>query len=818
MGTVSINLRLRPIRFAFLIRPDDQKHALEAFRINTCLWGGRYNPIIPFFKQLPNWWDKKGHKFESAKQILNGYLDFFEPDFIVEAEKGLSAGLGFDSERVLKFSDILVIEGARDREGYGLSVNNIYKDLYKKEFQFARRHKHNIVSINAENKSFDSFVACIWGGFPSQLKLRYFEQNFKYVFEPKEIKLTEKLLPKLYKTGYTSALKIGQSTLDVNYNDHSDPALFVLNGHESRDLIDFWNLRIVRRNILAIPLQWIQDLSPFCKEFILKNHRPLPGNPNGVMIQPVVMFSRSISEQDSEEIFKKYLRVDKKDANCIQQWYPPLWRPSPEFMVRTTRPTVSADEQRIDVSIDLVKPEIKFDTLWPEFVEKYGNRHRFANVVKIGGWGDDDQLATSFPCNYRNPSFPKFRLGREHLLPTAEGLVFFPEYKNISERWELVSGTKALNAWFNDNKISAILSEAGRSTQQIIQTLGGFWGVGKIAKAGTIKLLDEMSRKPLTRSVHYAEFRQKIKDALGESIWKYKEFETLVERNAVELGLELKCSKCGNWGWHSIKHLDYSLVCDLCLQKFDFPITSPGSSQYCKWAYRVIGPFALPNYANGGYASALGIRFFSDVIGRMDKVGVTWSAGQELSLSNGKKIEADFILWYQRKQMFGTDYPTEVVFGETKSFGKDAFKDDDVGKMKALCEAFPGAVLVFATMKEAGDLSKEEIGRIRKLAEWGREYDKEKDQTRAPVIMLTGTELFGDSPLEHVWKEKGGKHAQLIAPAYMSVRLDNLHILADLTQQLYLGMPSYHAWMEDKWKRRAARRKKNSARTGKKHV
>lgn len=307
--------------------------------------------------------------------------------------------------------------------------------------------------------------------------------------------------------------------------------------------------------------------------------------------------------------------------------------------------------------------------------------------------------------------------------------------------------------------------------------------------------------------MHYAEFRQKIKDAVGKGIGRYKEFETLVERNAVELGLELKCAKCGNWGWHSIKHLDYSLTCDLCLQKFDFPITNPGGSQYCKWAYRVIGPFALPDYAKGGYASALGIRFFSDVIGKMDRVGVTWSAGQELTLTTSKKIEADFILWYQRKQMFGTDYPTEIVFGETKSFGKDVFKDEDINKMKTLVESFPGAVLVFATMKEAGELSKEEIGRIRRLAEWGREYDKEKDQTRAPVIMLTGTELFVDLSLEYAWKEKGGKHAQLISPGW--VRVDNLRVLADLTQQLYLDMPSYHVWMEAKWKRRLARKKKN---------
>ena len=158
--------------------------------------------------------------------------------------------------------------------------------------------------------------------------------------------------------------------------------------------------------------------------------------------------------------------------------------------------------------------------------------------------------------------------------------------------------------------------------------------------------------------------------------------------------------------------------------------------------------------------------------------------------------------------MFGTDYPTEIVFGETKSFGKDVFKEKNVYDAKFLAQNFPGAILVFATMKEAVDISKEEIARLRKLTEWGRVYDKEKDQTRAPVIILTGTELFTAHSLEDSWKEKGGRHAQLISHAYVSSRLDNLRILADLTQQLYLDMPSYGAWRKDKWKKKRKRRKK----------
>ena len=367
---------------------------------------------------------------------------------------------------------------------------------------------------------------------------------------------------------------------------------------------------------------------------------------------------------------------------------------------------------------------------------------------------------------------------------------------------------RLLNAWFKENKISAVFSDAGRATQQIIQTLGGFWGVRSIANEGIVRLLDEMSRKPVTHSAHYAEFKNKVGNAVNKDIWRKRSFETLVERKAVELGLELKCSKCGSWTWYPVKQLDYSMICGLCLKQFNFPIANPGDPNQSKWAYRVIGPFALPDYARGGYSAALAIRFFANVIGRMDTSVVTWSSGQELKLPSGKKSEADFILWHQRKEMLGLDHPTEIVFGEAKSFGNDAFKDDDISRMKLLGESFPGAILVFATMKEASQLSKDEIKRIGKLAEWGREYDRERRQTRAPVIMLTGTELFAAHSLNQSWKEKGGKHEQLISPAWVSVRLNNLGILSDLTQQLYLNLPPYSTWREEKWKKHLNRRKK----------
>lgn len=808
MSHISAHVRLRPVRFAFLVRPNDGRRALEIFQVNACLWGGKFNPIIPYFKQLPKWWDRHNHRFETAAQIVNGYLDFFEPDFIVEAELGLADGLGFDKERVLQLSSILTREGDRERNGRGLSVLDLYKDLYRKEFQFARRHEHNIINAVPEKRSFRYFNACLFGAFPTEPDLKYLGQTFTDAFGPKKVLLNGTSLVNLYKSGFTSALRVGHSKIEVEYHDHSDPTLFVLDALKPQDLIDFWNLRAVRRYVVPVPVQWLEDLSEFCKEFIIKNHRPLPDNPHGVMIRATVMFARSISTDDIKRLHKDYFHVDVPDANVLQDWYPSFWRPSPGYTVREVRPTLSASEKTFDAPFVAEKPEVRFDCLYPEFAAEYGNENRWANVVRLQDWSYQDQITTAFPCDYKNPKYPQFGLGGEHLLPTTEGLVIFPRYRNIHERWEMSNGTTAINDWLKTNNIEAALSDAGRATQQIIQTLGGFGGVASFANAEIVKLLNKISRRPISRSAHHQEFKNRIYNATKNDIWRRRNFESLVERGAVELGLKLKCTKCSSWSWYPLTQLSYQMSCGLCLRQFRFPIIEPSSGSNSKWEYRLIGPFALPDYANGGYAASLSIRFFSEIVGRHDRAVVTWSAGQELNLASGNKVESDFILWYQRKVFFGNDYPTEIIFGEAKSFGKDTFKDDDIERMKKLATRFPGSVLVFSTMRQADELSRDEIDRIAKLAKWGREYIKEKRQTRAPVIVLTGTELFAQCSLQETWKTMGGKHAQLIEPGW--IRIDNLRVLADLTQQLYLNMPPYGTWLATKWKKRAARQKTRS--------
>lgn len=805
MANLAAHIRLRPIRFGFLVKPDDAKSLLEVFRVNTCLWGGKFNPIIPCLRGVPKWWDRHGHRFETAQQIMHGYLDFFEPDFLVESVPGLAGALEFDKKRVLPLSEMLQHEGDRQNEGHGQSVLALYRDRYRKVYQFARRHEHDIVDVTAADKSFDGAAACLAGSFPGQDDLAYFRRAFVEAFEPKPVELNGQSLARLYESGFTSALRLGHSSIDVDSFEWHDPAMFVFDALEARDLIDFWNLRAVRRNVLPIPTQWLPELSPFCRKVIAANFRPLPDNQHGVMIRETVIFGRGIPSDAIDALFNEHLRIDVNGANVRQDWYPPLWQRPSTHGPRERRPTLSA--ARSDASPTSTETELHLDALCPEWSEEYGGDHRWANVVKIDDWSFRDVSATVFPNDRRWGFVPRLGIGMEHTLSTTEGIVIFPTFKNIAEHWELPDGAAAIGEWLKTNGIASRSSDAGRATEQIVQTLGGFNRVGDLAKEAILKTLDEMSRHPVTRSAHHQKFRNQIESAVKGDIWRGHSFETLVKRNAVELGLEVRCDKCSSWSWFALNQLDYTLKCSLCLRTTAFPIIDPGKSENARWAYRVVGPFALPDYARGGYAAALALRCLSEVVGGRRQAQTTWCAGRELAIGTDRKVEADFVLWYQRKASMshGQDSRTDVVFGEAKSFGRDAFTLEDVANLKAIAERFPGALLVFATLRQPDELSPVELNRIRKLAVWGREYVSRDRRTRAPVMVLTGIELFAGFSLQHAWKEIGGRHVQF--GEALPLRTDNLRTLADLTQQLYLGLPSYSAWFQAKWEAIHARRR-----------
>lgn len=80
------NIRLRPLRFAFLVEPRDKKSLQRVFEVNSSLWGGIFNFIIPVFKSVPTRYHERYQKPISAKAMLQGFIEAFQPDFIIETK------------------------------------------------------------------------------------------------------------------------------------------------------------------------------------------------------------------------------------------------------------------------------------------------------------------------------------------------------------------------------------------------------------------------------------------------------------------------------------------------------------------------------------------------------------------------------------------------------------------------------------------------------------------------------------------------------------------------------------------------------------
>lgn len=145
--------------------------------------------------------------------------------------------------------------------------------------------------------------------------------------------------------------------------------------------------------------------------------------------------------------------------------------------------------------------------------------------------------------------------------------------------------------------------------------------------------------------------------------------------------------------------------------------------------------------------------------------------------------EIDFAFWYRKERMLDHKNEPHFVVGEAKSFAEEAIEKGDLEALQAVARELPGTVLVVSVLKE--NFSEREKRLLEKLVRWG--WVSVEGRMRAPVIMLTGVELFADWSVEKAWQQKGAPYP---AEARMSV-LSDLELLAMETQRIHLGLDYY---------------------------
>jgi hypothetical protein len=803
MITLHGTLRLRPTRIGFLVSPTNLEAIRQVMRVCSCLWGGVYNPIIPVCDELPKEWQGHPSSNLSGATLADGYIKFFEPDVFVECESGLAAKVGLENAKIgfLKprvvplnlFFEESQTEGPKIP--FGLSMFDVYEALYDREFKFLPRHD-NRVGLFETGTPDDPFIEAVFGGFPREGFLSQIQQAYIEALNPQQLSPTPENWVKVLKEDYRMPVRFTAHGMQRENGWGDDPTLFVIDPQNSSDLIDLWNIRQFRSYVLPVNIEWANPLQEFLREFIIENHRPLRGNPHGVMVSTTVQFARSISEERAENLTKQLFNDLPQGSWYKKFWYDQIWRTFQQenYYSRPSRAHITAISANLELPVSTERNDlfVRFTSLSPEFASSYGDdAARWVNVLRPSNYSKEESVAVLLPSNFENMQCPRLRLGDGAII-SREGWVLPQQYKNHGEYLTLMTGRQAIIEWLALHGVGAKPSDPGRIAEQILNAVGGLWRANLLAEKETLQLLDQMAKSTRKysdgrveefpdRSIPVDKWISLIARRKNQQRIPRLSLDNFVKANILRLGLSIECPNCMKKNWCGLHDLDEQLTCERCLKTYDFP---QGSLDFYRtpWEYRVVGPFTVPNYAGGAYATVLSLRLFSENLGSNSRL--TYSTNLDIIIDKGNPQEIDFAFWYQRDFLLEKEEEPALVFGEAKSFGAESFKSEDAERLKNLAVKFPGAFLVFAVLKETlSDAEKDIIG---ELALWGR-TPLADGRPQAPVIVLTGTELFSEWHIKQEWEKNEDKRGQFAE--FAALRFDNLWTLADLTQQIYLGLP-----------------------------
>lgn len=818
MSSISAEVRLRPTRIGFLVDPDDAASVRLCMNVCACLWGGVYNPIIPVCSVIPEAWASSMYRDMTGEDLAKGYIRFFEPDVFVEATPGLAVKLAindveldFSQKRIVPLSEFLdAAPEGRSWPPLGMGVMALYRSLYEKEFKFVTRQNHRVALCKAANDIDAAFVDVVCGSFPAEGHLAHHSKGYQAAFAPVTIKATPKNWERALREGFRFPLSISRHGLErfARGAGMGGPTLFVADPSSILDLIDLWNLRLFQPNVVPINSRWFAASAPFMHEFITANYRPMPGNPHGVMLSTTVEFGRSIGQARAEAMMEEAKLSELSTGSwACKLWYQRIWEENlSDLVFSPVRARITARSETLDLAITETERErsVRFRGLSPDFASEFRSSPvGWVNVLQFKSYGVHSELALSLPTDFEPVRTYKLRTGAV-ILSTREGWVLPQRYRNHTEFFTLCTGRDAITDWLKQHGIDAEISKAGRVAEQVIGALRGLHGGRLLAHRETVQLLERMAKSVKRYSDGTVEeYQDRTASATAwttliakrsKDIWSRNlSLDEFVERNILKLGIGIQCSQCSNANWYSISDLNESVICDRCRKSYRFP---QGTIAFAKspWKFRVVGPFSVPGYADGAYATVLALRVFSQSLTGMHAT-VVYTPGLDLKVEGEPPMEVDFALWYSGDSMGFDENEAVTVFGESKSFGTKCFHEEDISRMRRLAERFPGAFIVFAALKD--ELHEDERSAIAEFAAWGREPIHGTGRPRAPVMVLTGTELFAPWKITDAWNSLGGLRQELAEAGY--VRLENLWELADATQQAYLGMKGRSQELMEQW-------------------
>lgn len=471
MANGTIYTRLRPIKIAFLVHPEDREGLLQAIEINTFLWGGQYNPIIPAFKKRPKVWWYKSRDGISARKIIAGYLDNYDPDFVIPVGECRNMSFEVGNRQKIEINEILSELDKEQSPKFGIGIFEILNHFISKELKFVRRQPVDIFFPSFGEK-YKPYMASLFGILPKNIE-SIIRKRFDEALGTRRNNCTISDYDRILNSKALFLRRISSLYLKpTQIYSRNDGCLFFLDAGKILDVIDYWNLRALGWYVFPIPKQMIDRdrIKNFMVNFIEQQYYPI--NPN-LYNHTTILKSRYTTEIELKD-FVKSLEISKPKDNkqfkyAFQYWYPRIWDEWAKDHDHALCCQLDGGSLEHDITSD--EEYLSLKTVDPKFAKPFAkhNEPRFANEIRFRFYSNESDItAQVIPEGDEHLAASVGIVGFNEWRFSRNEIVYLSRYTDSNMFFSLPKAEEMFSGWLKLKGWEVDISASGRIAKQML--------------------------------------------------------------------------------------------------------------------------------------------------------------------------------------------------------------------------------------------------------------------------------------------------------------------------------------------------------------
>lgn len=745
MTTSTISVKYRPIKIAFLVQEGNINDLVKVAGINTLLWGGIYNPIIPVS--------------DKNRDFINKLLELFNIDVFYKVSDTDSIKNIVDDNPFLKdpshIGENIFYEDWHSKKNVlaYLDSKNIIDLYWEKELKHKPTDfKSNCTYVEWDKDSkYSNLFSILFGYFPDSYDLK---DDYKNAFikglKSNKINIT-KNISEIDAKIHNSITPIISTRLKLRRYGGSwrREGFYIGDEKNFTHLLNFWNLRATGIRIEFLPKDNFKIFQKYIQSYVTKIDNI--SNKNQYTDDRIYIYYQG-KKEPIEKIVKQI--VVKNKHFCFSHCDKIFWNglniiPSKFYFSRESI-LANTERQYGRYYVSFALPEKKFLT-------KSDNNQSLVAVV-------DPITEFTYPRHSLKPPFIRklnefysreITINPQELRIEQEGVGIIIKASNNHLSLFPIHHEKIIRNIFELAGLKSKISQAGLLTQNIITNMRErdpleacrifkITGVRELLKS--LKSDDTILWSQATKTIweyNFKKFHNLYIETRDKSKLDTKSvFNFLIKKNIFKPKLnffykiftpkkKFKCRSCGLNKYIKINNYENSWICPYCEHKHNMPqyITEDLQGVVNKY-FKFIksGLFSKDNNQEGAIPVILTLLTFNRIFFGSDLFHST-----SLELKNHKRCEVDFIvLNYQNKKI-------ELGIAESKSKGQTINKED-VENLKYVQDKINNlnieCYIIFSKTNNAFEVS--ELKLFMELRKEGRK-----------LILLTNNEL---EPYDPYWE------------------------------------------------------------------